>query len=143
MQVNELMTRNAQCIPPDATLQEAAQRMKDLDVGVLPVCDDDRVVGVVTDRDIVIRCVASGQDPNLEHVRDAMTPQVNYCFEDDDVVDVAELMSEKQVRRLLVLNRRKRLVGIVSLGDLAVENGTEDLAGHALEAISEPSSPTR
>ena len=143
MQVSELMTRNAQCIPPDATLQEAAQRMKDLDIGALPVCENDRLIGVVTDRDIVIRCVAAGQDPTMEHVRDAMTPQVNYCYEDDDVVDVAELMSEKQVRRLPVLNRRKRLVGIVSLGDLAVENGTEDLAGHALEAISEPSSPTR
>src|SRR5437660_1200203 len=143
MQVNEVMTRDAECTRPEATLQEAAERMKALDVGALPVCDDDRLVGVLTDRDITIRCVADGHDPRADHVREAMTPQVFYCFEDTDVTDAAELMREKQVRRLPVLNHDKRMVGIVALGDLAVENGNEQLAGHALEGISAPSSPVR
>ena len=143
MQVSEVMTRNAECTRPEATLQEAAERMKALDVGSLPVCDNDHLVGVLTDRDITVRCVAEGRDPRTDHVRDAMTPQVHYCFEDDDVTDAAELMREKQVRRLPVLNHDKRMVGIVALGDLAVEDGNEQLAGHALEGISEPSSPLR
>ena len=143
MQVNELMTQNAECIRPDATLQQAAQRMKTLDVGSLPVCDDDRLVGLVTDRDIVIRCVSEGHDPRSDRVRDAMTPEIVYCFEDNDITEVADLMGQKQIRRLPVLNRDKRLVGIVSLGDLAVESGNEQLAGQALEGISEPSSPAR
>src|SRR5207244_4505656 len=113
MQVSEVMTRDAECTRPEATLQEAAKRMKALDVGSLPVCDKDHLVGVLTDRDITVRCVAEGHDPRTDHVRDAMTPQVHYCFEDSDVTDAAELMREKQVRRLPVLNRDKRLVGIV------------------------------
>jgi len=143
MQVSDVMTRNAECTRPEATLQEAAERMKALDVGSLPVCGDDHLVGVLTDRDITIRCVADGHDPRADRVRDVMTPQVYYCFEDDDVADAAELMREKQVRRLPVLNHDKRMVGIVALGDLAVENGNEQLAGHALEGISAPSSPVR
>jgi CBS domain-containing protein len=143
MKVNELMTRDAECLRPDATLLQAAKRMKTLDVGSFPVCDNDRLVGVLTDRDIVIRCVAEGQDPRTVNVRDAMTPEIVYCFEDNDVTEAADLMSQKQVRRLPVLNRQKRLVGIVSLGDLAAETGGEQVAGHALEGISEPSSPMR
>jgi len=143
MQVSEVMTRNAECTRPETTLQEAAERMRALDVGVLPVCDDEHLIGVLTDRDITIRCVADGHNPRTDVVRDAMTPHVYYCFEDNDVTDAAELMGEKQVRRLPVLNNRKRLVGIVALGDLAAENGNEQLAGHALESISMPSSPMR
>jgi len=143
MQVNELMTRDAECIRPDATLQQAAKRMKTLDVGSLPVCDNDRLVGVLTDRDIIIRSVSEGHDPRTDCVRDAMTPEIVYCFEDNDVKEAADLMRQKQIRRLPVLNRQKRLVGIVSLGDLAVETGVEQLAGNTLEGISEPSSPVR
>ena len=143
MKVSEVTTRNAECTRPEATLQEAAERMKALDVGSLPVCDNDQLVGVLTDRDITVRCVAEGHDPRTDHVRDAMTPQVHYCFEDSDVTDAAELMREKQVRRLPVLDHDKRMVGIVTLGDLAVEDGNEELAGHALEGISAPSSPVR
>jgi CBS domain-containing protein len=98
---------------------------------------------MLTDRDITLRCVAAGRDPKTMQVRDAMTPEVHYCFEDDEVADAAELMGQKQVRRLPVLNRDKRLVGIVALGDLAVEDGSEQLAGEALEGISAPSSPQR
>jgi CBS domain-containing protein len=110
---------------------------------MLPICDRDRLLGVITDRDITIRSVAEGHDPRTDRVCDAMTPQVFYCFEENDVADAAQLMRDKQVRRLPVLNENKRLVGIVSLGDLAVETGNEELAGHALEGISEPSSPQR
>src|SRR6266446_3005731 len=124
MRVSEVMTRGVECTRPDATLREAAARMKALDVGPLPVCDNDRLVGMVT-------------------VRDVMTPEVVYCFEDALVGDAALLMQQKQVRRLVVLNRDKRLVGIVSLGDLAVETGDEQLAGNTLEAVSESNQPDR
>jgi len=138
MQVKDVMTRGAQCIAPDATLQEAARQMKGLDVGPLPVCENDRLVGMLTDRDITVRAVADGKDPCKTHVRDAMTEGIAYCFEDDDVADAARLMKEKQIRRLVVLNRDKRLAGIVSLGDLAVETGDEHLAGKTLEHVSQP-----
>ena len=138
MQVKEVMTRGAECVAPDATLQEAAQKMKGLDVGPLPVCDNNRLVGMLTDRDITVRAVAEGKDPRTTRVRDAMTEGIAYCFEEDDVADAARLMKERQIRRLVVLNRDKRLAGIVSLGDLAVETGDEHLAGKTLERVSQP-----
>jgi len=139
MQVKEVMTRGAECISPDEPLQKAAQKMKSLDVGPLPVCgDNDKLVGMLTDRDITVRAVAEGWDPKTARVRDAMTEGVTYCFEDDDVSEAARLMKEKQIRRLVVLNRDKRLVGIVSLGDLAVEAGDRHLAGQTLERVSQP-----
>jgi len=143
MKVSDVMTRNAECVRPEATLQEAARRMQSLDVGALPVCDNDRLVGLLTDRDIVVRSVCEGHDPRADHVRDVMTRQVYSCYQDNDVADVAELMRDKQVRRLPVVDHQQHLVGIVSLGDLAVEAGNENLAGQALEGISEPSSPQR
>ena len=143
MRVSEVMTRGTECTRPDATIREAAERMKALDVGSLPVCDNDRLVGMLTDRDITVRSVAAGHDPGTECVRDVMTPGIAYCFEDQDVSEVADLMREKQVRRLPVLNRDKRMVGIVALGDLAVDTGDEQLAGHALEGISEAAPPKR
>jgi CBS domain-containing protein len=133
------MTREVQCIEPDATLQDVARRMKELDVGSMPICDNDRLAGMITDRDIAIRSVSEGHDPHADHARDVMSHEVFYCFEDQSVEEVAEQMRDKQVRRLPVLNRDKRLVGIVSLGDLAIESGDEQLVGHALEGISEPS----
>jgi len=139
MQVKEVMTVKPECVGPDDTLQQAARLMKSLDVGPLPVCEKDRVAGMLTDRDIVVRCVAEGKDPRATPVRVAMTEGVSYCFEDDDVSIAAEQMKQKQVRRLLVLNRDKRLVGIVSLGDLAVETGNRQLAGQTLERVSQPS----
>ncbi len=141
MQVYDVMTIGAKCIPPNASLQQAAESMKGLDVGALPVCDNDRLVGVLTDRDIAVRSVCDGRDPRTERVQDVMTRSVIYCFEDADVNEAAELMRQKQVRRLPVLNREKRLVGIVSIGDLAVETGDEQMVGHALQGISEVSAP--
>ena len=143
MRVSEVMTRDAECIGPDATLQQAAEKMKSLDVGSLPVCDNDRLAGMLTDRDITVRSVSDGHDPRTDRVRDAMTPKVIYCSEDQDIAEAAKLMKENQIRRLPVLNRDKRLVGIVSLGDLAVETHDEKLAGSTLEAVSEPSQPNR
>jgi CBS domain-containing protein len=137
------MTQGVECIGPDATLQEAAAKMKSLNVGPLPVCDNDRLVGMITDRDITVRATAEGDAPSDVRVREVMTPEVFCCFEDALVGDAALLMQQKQVRRLVVLNRDKRLVGIVSLGDLAVETGDEQLAGNTLEAVSEPIRPTR
>src|SRR3954468_16285117 len=144
MQVKEVMTRGAECTRPSATLQEAARKMRDLDVGPLPVCgDNDRLVGMLTDRDITVRAVAEGQDPKTARVEDVMTPDVTYCFEDQDVAEAARLMEEKQIRRLVVLNRDKRLVGIVSLGDLAVKTGDKEVSGAALGQVSEPAEPRR
>lgn len=143
MRVSEVMTRGVECIGPDATLQEAAAKMKSLDVGPLPVCDNDRLVGMITDRDITVRATAEGGAPGDIRVRDVMTPEVFYCFEDASAEEAARMMEEKQVRRLVVLNRDKRMVGIVSLGDLVVETGNENLAGSALGGISEPNRPNR
>jgi CBS domain-containing protein len=142
MLIREVMTEGAECTSPDATLQEAASRMKELDVGSLPVCDNDRLQGMLTDRDIIVRSVAEGQDPSRHRVREAMTQELFYAFEDQDVDDVTRIMKEKQVRRVPVLSRDKRLVGIVSLGDLAVQT-VDGEAGEALERISEPSMPNR
>lgn len=138
MQVRDVMTKGAECVRPSNSLQQAALRMKNLDVGALPVCDNDRLVGLLTDRDITVRAVTEGYDTRTTIVQDVMTPDVLYCFEDQDVQEAAQLMREHQVRRLVVLNRDKRLVGIVSLGDLAVETGDEKLAGKTLEQVSMP-----
>lgn len=142
MQVKDVMTPGVECARPSATLQEAARMMRDLDVGALPVCgDNDRLVGMITDRDIVIRAIAEGQDPKNVRVKDAMTPDILYCFEDEGVDEAATLMKESQIRRLVVLNRDKRLVGIMSLADLAVKTRDEVLSGETLEQVSEPAFP--
>lgn len=138
MQVRDVMTEHAECISPDASIQDAARRMKQLNVGPLPVCENDRLVGIITDRDIVVRGVCEGCDPERTEVREVMTPHITYCFEDQDIEEAAELMREQKIRRLAVLNRQKRLVGIVSLGDLAVDSGDEHLAWETLERVSEP-----
>jgi CBS domain-containing protein len=120
VRVHEVMTRNVEVLHPDNTLEEAAEKMKRFGIGPLPVCEGDKLVGMLTDRDIIERSVAQGEDPTADRVRDVMTPGVIFCcFEDQDVAEAARLMQEKQVRQLPVLSRDKRLVGIVSFGDLA------------------------
>ena len=136
MQVREVLTRDVERIPPGTSVREAAQKMKEMDVGALPVYEGDRLIGMVTDRDVVVRGVAEGRDPNTP-VRDVMSEGVVYCFDDQDIREVAQIMKEHQVRRLIVLNRDKRLAGIVSLGDLAVE-GDQRVASKALKGISQP-----
>jgi CBS domain-containing protein len=143
MQLKDVMTRNVEVIEPDATLEDAASRMDALDIGPLPVCENDRLIGMITDRDITVRSTALGQDPKTTHVREAMSKDVLYCHEDDDVGEAIRLMETNQVRRLPVLNREDRLVGIISIGDLAVETRNERLSGEVLTRVSEPSKPDR
>jgi CBS domain-containing protein len=130
------MTRDVKVATPNETLCEAARMMADCDAGILPVSDGDRLVGMITDRDIAIRGVGEGLGPTAK-VEDVMSREVKYCFEDDDVDEVLQNMGEIQVRRLPVVSREKRLVGIVSLSDLA-SRGETTAAGEALEEIARP-----
>jgi CBS domain-containing protein len=143
MQLRDIMTPGVEVIAPEATLQQAAQKMSRLDVGPLPVCDGEQLVGMLTDRDITVRAVAEGCDPTTTTVREAMTPDIVYCFEDQEVQEATSLMEQYQIRRLPILNRNKRLVGIVSLGDLAVNTKDPRQAGEVLEQVSEPAEPRR
>jgi len=137
MQISEVMTQSVESTTPEESIQQAAARMRDLDVGSLPVVDKNgRLVGVITDRDIAIRSVASGANPATSVVREAMTPDVVYCYEDQDVADAAELMKDRQIRRLIILDRDNKLAGIVSLGDLAIQTHDESMVGGALETVS-------
>jgi CBS domain-containing protein len=137
MKVSECMTRDVKVARPDDTLQKAASQMAELDAGVLPVGDNDRLVGMLTDRDITVRAVAQGKGPQTP-VREVMSDDVKYCFEDEELASVTENMGDIQVRRLPVLSRDKRLVGIVSLGDIVNTNRNARQAGQALAGISKP-----
>jgi len=117
--ISEIMSDQVTYVGPQATVAEAARLMRDKDFGALPIADDDRLVGMLTDRDISIRVVADGKDPTTTTVREAMTPEVRYCFDDQTVEEIARNMGAQKVRRLPVMNRDKRLVGIVALGDLS------------------------
>jgi len=136
MKVSEIISQEPTCVSPRTTVLETAQTMKVLDVGMLPVCDQDRLVGTVTDRDITIRVVAQGWDAKQTPVRDVMTEETVYCLDDQKAEEAAQLMREHQVRRLPVLNRDGRLVGIISLGDLAACSGNEEMAGEVLGRIT-------
>ncbi|MGP0175167.1 CBS domain-containing protein [Pseudomonas sp. NCHU5208] len=125
MKISKLMTRNVQTLEPERSIREAATLMADIDSGALLVNEGDRLVGMITDRDIAIRAVAAGLDGDTP-VRQVMSGQVRYCFDDEDVEHVAANMADIQVRRLPVLNREKRLVGVVSLGNIA--------SGHSRQA---------
>jgi CBS domain-containing protein len=136
MKVSNCMTKNVKIADPNQTIRDAALAMGRLDAGVLPVGENDRLVGMITDRDIAIRGVAEGKGPDAK-IRDVMSTDVKYCFEDEEIDDVLHNMGELKVRRMPVLNRDKRLVGIVSLGDLATNAETAE-AGEALGDISRP-----
>jgi CBS domain-containing protein len=136
MRISEAMTRDPKVASPDQTIQEVAGIMLDIDAGVMPVGENDRLVGMITDRDIAVRAIAKGKGPQTP-VREVMTEDVKYCFEDEDLDEVARNMADQQVRRLPVLNRDKRLVGILSLGDMAVTQDSRT-AGETLSGISEP-----
>jgi CBS domain-containing protein len=139
MRVAEAMTGDVRVVTPDQSIIEAAKLMADCDCGVLPVGENDRLVGMVTDRDIVVRGLANGKTGETTTIREVMSEDVMYCFEEDDVCDVARNMGDLQMRRLPVVNRDKRLVGIVSLGDIAVTDEKQSTA-EALSCISEPPS---
>lgn len=135
MQVNEVMNKNIQVITPDVEICQAARFMRDGDFGVIPVSENQKVIGMVTDRDIAIRAVADELSLHTP-VRDVMTTQVLTCYEDDDVSKVSKLMADNQVRRIVVLDHNEDYVGIVSLGDLSLEH--EEKAQEALKNISQP-----
>jgi CBS domain-containing protein len=136
MKVSDAMSRDVQVASPTQSIRDAARIMAKIDAGVLPVGENDRLIGVITDRDIAIRAVAEGKAPTTK-IRDVMSQEVLYCFEDQDLEEIAQNMCEMKVRRLPVVNRDKRLVGIISLGDLA-RNEDTDTAGHTIAAVSEP-----
>jgi CBS domain-containing protein len=135
MKVREIMSKDCKVIDPNTTFQEAAKIMRDKDVGCLPVGEHDRLVGIITDRDLVVRSLANAKEVQTGKVKDAMTPKCLYCFEEDTIEEVSENMAQNQVRRLPVLNSSKRLVGIISLGDLCCK-GSKETASEALQAIS-------
>lgn len=132
----EIMTKEVKYIEPNTKVKEAARLMNEMDIGFLPVGENDRIIGIVTDRDITIRSVAKGHNPEQVTVREIMTPKCLYCLAEAEIEEVAENMGKNQIRRLPVLNEEKRLVGIVSLGDLVCK-GSKEHAGHALHAISQ------
>ena len=131
------MTKNVECAEPSLPIANAARRMRDLSIGFLPVCENDKLIGAVTDRDITIRSVAQGRDPRLAPVSEIMSQDLYFCYDDEEVERVAEYMQEKEVRRLVILDREKRLVGVVSLGDIAKTVGEEEVAGETLGEIAE------
>ncbi len=135
MLIREVMTHDVEFIRPEETLQNAAVKMKELGVGTLPVCENAGVVGMLTDRDITVRAVAEARSPQTTRVRDVMSGEVICCYEDQEVEVAANLMRSKQIRRVLVLDRDKRLVGIVSLSDLALESPTPNRAGEILQDV--------
>jgi CBS domain-containing protein len=136
MRVSEVMTRNVYVANPDESIQQAAMAMAGIDAGALPVGNNDRLVGMITDRDIAIRGVAEGMSPDTR-VREVMTTDVKYCYDDQDIEEVTLNMGDIQVRRLPVVDRDKRLVGILSLGDVAIADGN-GTAGEALSKLSRP-----
>jgi CBS domain-containing protein len=137
MKLSEIMTPDVQVVSPDAFIVEAAEKMRSLDVGVLPVTEGKRLVGIITDRDITVRAVAEGRDPKGTRVRDCMTSGAVFCFEDQDSEEAVILMEQQQVRRVPVLSRDRQLVGVVALADIATRLGKE-MAGSATVAISSP-----
>ena len=137
-QLKDLMSRDVKVISPDMTIGDAAKKMRDGDFGMLPVGENDRMIGTISDRDIAIRAVAEGKDTGTK-VRDVMSEGIAWAFEDDSVEEAAKIMSKRQVRRLPVVDRDKRLVGIVALGDFAVESSEIRPAAEALSEISMPS----
>jgi len=147
MQLKDVMTHNVEVAHVDTSVQEAAKLMKKLDVGSLPVGDGSQLIGMVTDRDITIRATAEGLDPKKTKVKDVMTSDLIYCFEDQAPVEAAVVMQEQQIRRLPIVNHAMKLVGIVSLGDLAVDSDQkdvdDDIIGEVLEDISAPAEPKR
>jgi len=138
MEIRDIMTTDVEVIRPEDTIAHAAQRMRRLDVGSLPVCDGERLIGMVTDRDITVRATAEGREPQTTYIRDVMSPHLIYCFEDQESEAIEHIMQEHQIRRLPVLTRAKRLCGIISLGDLAVKSGQVQEVGRTIREISEP-----
>lgn len=136
MKIQDIMTSQVEVLNPEASIVEAAQLMDSSDIGAVPVCDGENILGLVTDRDITVKVIAKGLDPNQVQLRDIMTSPIIYAFEDQTVEEASEIMQSSQIRRLVVLNRDKKLVGVVALGDIATKSDPIT-SGEALEEISE------
>lgn len=143
MDIKDIMSRNVEVVSAGASLRDAARKMKELDVGLIPVCDGDRLKGVLTDRDITIRATADGRDPATTMVSEVMSTDLAYGLEDQEVEEAVSVMEARQIRRLPIVNKDKRLIGIVTLADIAVHYGDRDLSGEALEEVSAPAEPKR
>ena len=141
-QVADVMTRDVRVVSPKDSIQRAAQCMDELNVGVVPVCDGSKLLGIVTDRDITVRGVAAGKMADTP-VTEVMSEHVRWCYEDQDIDEVMDEMRDAQIRRLPVINHEKQLVGIVSLGDLADRGSDDKRVGETLKDISTPSEPDR
>ena len=137
MQTKEIMKEEVRLIHPERTLVEAAKKMQQFDIGALPVVDDGKVVGMITDRDILIRAVAEGGNPNETKTGDVMTKDVVTAYDDQDVNEAGKLMKENQIRRLVILNRNNEISGMLSLGDLATAALDRSEKGEVLEKVSE------
>ena len=138
MKLKEIMTQDVEVVHPDDTLQTAARKMRERDVGFLPVCDGERLVGALSDRDVTVRAIAEGMDPRSTRVKDVVHSRVIWCFDNQNVSEAVRKMKENQVRRLMVIQRdNKQLVGVVSLGDLA-NNATGKMSSSVLESVSSP-----
>jgi CBS domain-containing protein len=142
MRVSEAMTRHVKICTPGQTIREVAKTMAEIDAGALPVGENDRLIGMITDRDIAIRGVALGKGPDTP-VREIMSEHVEYCYDDEDLDRVAEGMAQVRVRRLPVINREKRLVGILSLGDVARKDDHREVVAETVAGISTPGGPHR
>lgn len=133
-----IMTPYVESITPESTVQDAAMKMKDLNVGAIPVCDEGVLLGIVTDRDLVVRVVAEGRDQKEVTVREVMSPDIVYCSEDDDTEKAARMMADRQIRRLPILSREEKLVGIIALADLATRGNEARSSCEVLEQVSKP-----
>ena len=143
MKLHEVMTKDVEIIHPEDTLQTAAKKMRDRNIGFLPVCDGDRLIGVLSDRDVIVRALADGLSSSAIVGRDLVTSPAIYCFADQSLDEAAKIMHDNQIRRLVILNRDdKRMVGVISLGDLAI-NVDDKTSGDVLQSISEPESINR
>ncbi len=141
MKIKDIMIPSVDHVSPDDTLEQAALKMKNIEAGPLPVCDRDHIVGILTDRDITVRAVNKGLDPRSTRVREVMSRAVTYCYDDEDVEDTARLMQGGQLRRIVVLKRDERPVGIVSLGGLSAAGGIPQPMSGVLHDASEPALP--
>jgi CBS domain-containing protein len=135
MKISEIMTTNVECVSPEINVTDLARRMKTLDIGFLAICENDRLIGTVTDRDIVIRAIADGRDPSTCTARDVMSKNVIWCFENDSVKNVAGKMRDNEVRRMVILSQERRLAGVVSIGDISKVEEKE--SGRTLKDITE------
>ena len=142
MLVSDAMTRDVKICTPGQTIREAARTMAEIDAGALPVGENDRLIGMITDRDIAVRGVAQGRGPDTP-VREIMSEHVEYCYDDENLDRVAQGMAQVRVRRLPVVNREKRLVGILSLGDVALREGQREIVAETVAGVSTPGGPHR